>query len=577
MRRAMPLLVLAAALGAVRPGTSAQPPAVAWSAPVPMKDLVTRARDYARAHKDAAPYLRFLSVAHVLDPQKRARLLTVATLGLNMLSSEPLLFDAVEVCECLYAVDLRAMDRNNPDRLVKVWEDLARVNPLFVVGVDVHDATTAPEPKKDEPRPAAPPRERRILGYKQEYDPYWGTIRVPVYADDPAPPAPEPKKDEPGPAGKAVRKFLPAAGAHVVGGRSYPLPLPEKETAELVALTGSVTPIVPADLWYDETQLQEDQREGHGYYDWFGFKSPEDVERFAGFDRKAVQARGQEVFAVQRFSGVANNNRQTFAFPVPDGFYWETHDCLFSEDLFDAKTQRVTRKDAFGNYFEDLEHDAEEVVFPLRNGLPGGSAHQVVRDAAGKVVKRALVKSVPGNVASTTASVSRDRRIHVAYSCWECHDRHGLKAFRCDLRALRDPLAGLTVGALAANDPAYRRIAYGATGPIYEQFARAEAAYGAAVESCCGVTWETAVRYAREVRAEYLYRPVDVRRVAAEFGWEPVPFVARLTEYRDYKFAGRQVVDPVVATLLTPFGAVRREQLRGRTVLIWTILGGANP
>jgi hypothetical protein len=198
------------------------------------------------------------------------------------------------------------------------------------------------------------------------------------------------------------------AGADVEKEDFIPAPwLPRTKTASLILMTGSRTPIVRVDQFINQTAIQSD-RGKHGYYDWLAIKDRKDAEKLAALDRKAAEDLYREVAAIVPVSGVAPNNRQVFRYATITGSWWETRD---------AKNSREKRN-AVSNLLDDYQHDAEEIVYTLPNGLAGyflGDNKGVRQDTA------------PDFIASDGRSTNQDRRVHVGYSCIACHTDGGLK------------------------------------------------------------------------------------------------------------------------------------------------------
>lgn len=539
------LAALAAALALAGPARAHRPADPPAEAPTSPADAVRLAHAHAkRLGLQAARYVRYLDLRGLrfANPAAADRAPPVLKLHVNRLSSEARFAELHEVCPCLYALDLAALDSQDPGRLAKVWETLAPFNPYYVVAVE--------EPVVEVVKKKRTVSRYFAAGYENGRPYAAGNYDVVE------------EYEEKVPTGKATRRHVPAAGRTTAGRDLW---LPPAETAELVALTGSLTPIIPADLFHDRTAFGEDGRRDHDAYAWLGVKDLDGIKKFVGFDQEAAVRRRQELFAVQRVSGVALNSRQILAYPVPGGWWFESHDCAASRDFYDPKLGRVVRKNAWTNYLADLEHDAEEHVWPLRNRLAGYSATNA---------KGVIQASVPPNIANNRRAATNDTRIQW-YHCADCHERAGLTEFRCDLRATNDPRRALQLGTLAANDAKRVRVETAATGPIYRAFEDAARGYAEAQEECSGLPADKAVEYTREFRAGY-EQPVSFRRAAGDLGWEPARLRARLAEYAAWKDARGQVMDPVVAQLAVG-QAVRRDHLEDRWVLVEDILAGGNP
>ncbi len=329
--------------------------------------------------------------------------------------------------------------------------------------------------------------------------------------------------------------------------------LPPVPVAELVALTGSRTPIARADQFVFLTFAQAD-RTGHGYYDWLGLRSRADAEKLAALDRKAAAELYRELAAIVPVSGVSPQNRQVFRYATLTGAWWETRDVFAG----------TGRKNAVSNLLEDYAHDAEEVVATLPNGLP----FYYLSDAAGKQVDTA-----PDTIASDHRSTNNDRRVHAGYSCAACHQDAGLKPIRDYARRIYSPETGLALGALALDAPRARRIESAYLGPLERAYRRDAADFGEAVEDAAGLKAAELPKAIERQWSRYLDDPVTLDRAAAEAGLTPADLRDGLRRHA----RARGVTDPVLAVYLTDDPPpVRREHFEERFgLLMLTLQGGA--
>ena len=323
--------------------------------------------------------------------------------------------------------------------------------------------------------------------------------------------------------------------------------LPADDLAYLIATTGSQTPIVRADWFFHRTSIQEG-RDGYGYYDFLALGSRADAEKLAGLDRKAAEAIYREQAAVIQDSGVAvAGARQLFRYSTVAGNWWETRDTLADKALRE-------RRNPVRNLLADYQHDAEEIVFTLPNRLPGF----YLSDAAGKGVA-----SAPPDIASDNRSRSNDKRVHAGMSCVRCHTRGGLIPFDDLFRGRFDTTLR------AADDKLERRLKSVYLGPIQRAFDRDADDYAAAIADACALTPAgLSAAYARQW-SRYADEPVTAERAAAETGFEPAEFLARIRAY-----ATRQRInDPVLLLFVGPEPrAMRREQFEELFPLLMTAL-----
>ncbi len=185
--------------------------------------------------------------------------------------------------------------------------------------------------------------------------------------------------------------------------------LPKEPIGLLLLLTRSQTPIVRADWFFTQTVIQKNR--AVGYYEWIQVKNRDDFFKLTGADYNKAGRAGKEWQAILQKSGVAQRNRQVVRFGAIDAGAW------FTKDAFKNETRR---RNAVNFLNGDFQHDAEEIIIPLPNGLFGYLACDdkgVLQDAA------------PSDVGADTTSTSNDPDIHVYLSCVRCHDS-GLRRLR---------------------------------------------------------------------------------------------------------------------------------------------------
>ena len=326
------------------------------------------------------------------------------------------------------------------------------------------------------------------------------------------------------------------------------------QLAQLVELTGSLTPVVRADQFFFLTAAQVD-RTGHGYYDFLELKSRADAEKLATLDRKAAEAVYREHAAIVPQSGVGTNNRQVFRYATISGAWWETRDAVRNDKTANA----------VANLLADFKHAAEEIVFTLPNGLPG----YYLSDAAGK-----QVDSVPDTIAFDTGSTNNDRRIHPPYSCVGCHTDGGLIPIRDYARRVYNRDTGVSLAGLAVDPVVAKRLQSVYLGPLERNYANDRAGFTDQITAASGLKpAELAAGY-RRVWSDYLDRPVTAARAAAELGVTEDALKARFRAYARTK----GVLDPVLIGLAVDDGPpVRREYWEERFATAYLIVLGANP
>ncbi len=507
MRYATVPLILACALV----GTAAESaPAPKDVAPIGFTEIVGAAHADAKALPvEVAARTRYLSAAHLSRAEQR-ELYAVLNYHINGLSRESKLTAARKVTEWLWAVDLVDYRWD-----AKVWDELKRANHYFTIKAQTAAVAAVPVTKT-----------RQVTRYDQYQRPYQVNEEY----------------TEPGTATPAKEDFIPAPW------------LPVKEMTELVSLTGSATPIVRADEFLFRTGAQAD-RKGHGYYDWLGLKSRADAEKLAALDRKKAEELYRELAAIVPVSNVSPNNRQVFRYATLTGSWWESRDVNNSAD----------KRNAVANLLEDYQHDAEEIVFTLPNGLPGF----YLSDAKGNQVDTA-----PDTIASDGRSTNNDRRVHVGYSCVACHQDAGLKPVRDYARKLFNPETGVQLAAVAVDPLKAKRLESVYLGPLEKAYKRDSGDYADAVEQVSGFKSAALAKGYERQWARYLDDPVTIDRAAAECGVTVADLQRKLRDYARVK----RVVDPVlVGYLIDDAPPIRREYFEERFSVLMLILGGATP
>lgn len=481
----------------------AQPP----EKPVTPSEVVAAALADAKSlPAGLAARTRYLD-ARAFPPALRGDAHGVLAYHCNGLSRESKRVPPRRVSAWLWAVNL---DDYRWD--AKTWEELRKVNHYYAIRVE-------------QAAPKAVKKTRQVLKYDQYGRGYYANEE---YTEEVQ--------------GEVKQEAIPAPW------------LPAADMTALVALTGSATPVVRADQFLFLTGAQAD-RKGHGYYDWLGLKSRKDAEELAALDREKAAKAYRELAAIVPVSGVALNNRQLFRYATITGAWWESRDALAS----------TAKKNAVANLLEDYEHDAEEIVFTLPNGLPG----YYLSDAKG-----VQVDAVPDGIAPDHRSTNNDRRIHVGYSCVACHVDGGLRPMRDFARKLYNPETGVSLAAVAADPAKARRLESVYLGPLQKNYDRDAGDYAEAVEDVSGLKPAALAKAYEAAWSRYIDDPVTLGSAAAECGVTADELKTRLRAYAKAK----GVIDPVLVGYLTDDPPpVRREYFEERFATLMLILGGANP
>jgi hypothetical protein len=508
------VIILAALVVALRPARGAEPAPMpkAVAGPITFDQIVTAALADARSlPAGAAATTRYLSAAH-LPREERRELYAVVAYHVNGLSREAKRVPPRKVTEWLWAVDLTDYRWS-----AAVWEDLRRVNHYFAIKVQTAAGPVAPV-KKTRPK---------LVGYDRSNQPvYSGTEEY----------------TEPGTPAAAKEDHIAAPW------------LPVKATADLVSLTGSITPIVRADEFVFQTGAQA-ERKGHGYYDWLGLAKRADAEKLAALDRKKAEELYRELAAIVPVSGVSPNNRQVFRYATLTGSWWETRDATASTD----------KKNAVANLLEDYQHEAEEIVFTLPNGLPG----YYLSDAKG-----VQVDTAPDTIAADHRSTNNDRRVHVGYSCVACHQDAGLKPVRDYARRLYNPETGVSLATVALDPAKAKRLESVYLGPLAKSYKRDVGDFAEAIEEVSGLRPAALAQGYERRWSAYIDQPVTLDMAAAECGVTAAELRVALARH----VRAKGVIDPVlVGYLIDDPPPIRREHFEERFPVLMLVLGGANP
>ncbi len=525
MLRSLMTVLLAAPFAALGAERAPMPkPAVAKDPePIPFADVVAAAEaDLATVDPSDLPYVRYFD-ARAFAPSYRKEAKAVFDYHINGLSRKARIAKAREVTPWLWAV--RTSDYGWP---AAAFEDLARVNVYYVLPVEIRAAPVPTVVQKREIK-----KSRQVAVSDGRGGVYYRTEEYVEFEDAPLV----------GPVKPPVTKEL------------IPAPwLPPTRAAELGRVLGTRTPIVRADQFVFRTGAQSD-RKGHGYYDFFGFAKRADVEAFVRLDRKAAIELQKELGAMVATSGVTLNNRQLFRYQALTGAYWESRDVK----------DNLAKRNALSNFLDDYEHDVEEIVFTLPNGLPG----YYLSDNKGNQADVA-----PDFIASDHRATNNDRRIHVGMSCVVCHNEGGLRHIQDYARALYNPKTGIFLGNLKLDRDRAERVENAYLGPLKKAYTEDTTRYSEAIEEASGLKPGELARAYERFWALYLDAPVTLDRAALEVGMTPRAFREALIARARQK----GLVDPILATYLAADPLpVRREHFEERFGLLMLTLGGANP
>ncbi len=172
-----------------------------------------------------------------------------------------------------------------------------------------------------------------------------------------------------------------------------------KALAYLVYHMQSRVPLVSGPWFLFQTLAQDDR--DVGYYQFLGLKTQKDFERLVRFDSKL--AKGIEQRRVVIFSGVTLEPRRVERTVTVLGALWRTFDSVKAID----KNNPLRVLDD-----KDFRFNASEQIGVLPNGLP---AFLLAND------KGVLQNVAPPNIVSGDRTSGKDSRLHVCYSCLNCH------------------------------------------------------------------------------------------------------------------------------------------------------------
>lgn len=452
--------------------------------------------DLQRQPPALRPYLRYLSLEAIAGPE-REEFRKALTFTVNSLSRESEL-----VAPRLATPDLVVLNIQDYGWDARVYEKLADRDPYFHVQLEkVVEIQTKEE-----------------VGYRTPSGAWVTTGTRPVT--------------------KREKKKVTAAAPW----------LPAAEIAQLILLTQSQAPILRADWFLVQANIQVN-RGGAGYYNFLGLKNRADLEKLVALDRKAAQRVRREVAAIITESGVALNNRQIYRFQSITGGYWETRDV--NDNLNQRNAVRVLNG--------DFVHDAEEIYASLPNGLFVMAASNA---------QGALQDSVPDAIAADRQSTSNDLRIHPMLSCVRCH-QEGLRPIDdWSRRFYRDD-----VQLQSPDESKLRRLKQLYLGDLERWLKRDREDYTDALQKTNGLTPAENARVLGRVWQQYQDTTVTGQQLALELG---VTYPEMLTAFKGYAKSGSLDV-VLLGYLKVPEIPARREYIEEAFAVAQQALGRYRP
>jgi hypothetical protein len=422
--------------------------------PIPFQVVADACLSYASQHPN--PHrIRFIEFGHVISQKKVDAVLAILNDHVNKLSRGPLIVRAHRVMDRVYAVDTNFYVWDP-----QVYENLKNVNHYWNWPVTIELIPAPP------PVPKKVKKTRQVIKTDQFNRQYYANEEYEEEETPPKSPGPEPPKKE----------WVPGRWVD------------QAKIAKLVELTQSKTPIIRADEFIFNTAAQQG-RKGYGYADFLGIKDIKDFEKINALDRKLAIESYREFAAMIPVSGVTlpDVHRQIFGFVTIAGGVLETRD---------ARTG-IGAANCTSNLFEDYKPNALELIGTLFNNQPVAGLFDF---PAGT-----LQDVAPPDIASDSGSANQDHQVHLGYSCWACHERSGLKAYKDWARATYNAKTGLSFANLLKGDDSFRLRAENAyLGPGLEAlFVRMEANFAMASVQACGLKGAPLAAAWREVWQDF--------------------------------------------------------------------------
>jgi hypothetical protein len=327
---------------------------------------------------------------------------------------------------------------------------------------------------------------------------------------------------------------------------------------DLINITRNEAPFLRADWFFCQSarQIDRDEQQVVGYYDFLAIKKEADIEALAGLDRKTADRLRRELAAIVPSSIVTLHNRQLWA--IQDG-YWESRDT----DSNKGDKNSTRQLDA------DYKFIAKEVYFRLPNTLWGFAAVNAVNGN--------LAASVPDVIASDHRSSSNDARIHPCLSCIRCHVE-GLRPINDWARTFYAQPPGDTA-LIAYDKDKSRRLHRLYLGPLFDRYEDDQRVYTRTLKRLTG--WEPkelAAAYADTWR-EYADTVVEGAQLAHEFGVDQKMLLSKVKRFvSPVQKGGGGSTDPIlIAYLKDPEVPMRREYVEEAYILFLQALGYEEP
>lgn len=331
--------------------------------------------------------------------------------------------------------------------------------------------------------------------------------------------------------------------------------LPAATMGELISLTQNQAPLLRADWFFAQTcrQIDLNNLQVVGYYDFLGIKTEKDVEELAGLDRKLVEKLRRERRAIIPDSDVTLHNRQIAA--DQDG-YWESLDVESNQGNANAKRQLD----------KDYVPVAKEVYFRLPNGLWGLAA---INAKNGQVAA-----SVPDTIAADKKSTSNDHRIQASLGCVRCHVE-GLRPLDDWARKFYAAPPG-DVKLVALEYERLRRLKQLYLGPLQDRYDDDQRFYARTLMRLVGWTPKEMANAYAAAWVSYAETPVTGQQLARELGTDYDAMIAALKRYvAPSAYGGGGSQDPVVTEFLKkPEFPNRREYIEETYILFQFALIG---
>lgn len=506
--------------------------------PVTFEELYRAAADdIVRQPPEHRKYIRYFD-ARPFTRQYRKEAKAVFDYHVNALSREHKIERSREVTEWLWAVKIS--DYGWPP---EVYEDLVRVNFYHSIPVKIVTPVATTEVKVER-KPVVKKREVTktrqvpiVVNGRQAYRDERYTV-IEEYTDY-----------------EEVKTEVPVAVKQNEKNEVIPAPwVPAKEAGFLIQQLQTKVPVFRADQFVHRTAVQKD-RNGHGYYDFFGFKKLSDVEKFVKLDRKGAIEVYRELGAIVAKSGVTLNNRQLFRLQTITGPWWESRDV----------STNTGKQEATGNLLEQFDAEAFEIVFRLYNGLPG--YYLANKDGVQQ-------ETAPDFIAGDQRATGNDRRIHAGMSCVVCHFDGGLRPIRDWARKIYDPEKGIALGTLALDEKRSKRAESVYLGPLFKNYKRDADDFAEAIFLASELKPDELAKAYETFWSEYLDKDVTLERAAREIGVDPKDMQDTMIAQAKKK----RLTDTVLTSYLVPDPLpVRREHFEERFGLLMLILGGVNP